>query len=434
MKIKIYFSVLFLTLSLLSLNSCKERVLDTPPFHIPEADVSDGTVITVAELINLAPNLPSPGIFLIDSNYYVKGVITGNDESGNIYKKLYIQDSTAAIAISIDAKTMYLKYRVGQTVYLKCKGMYLGNSYGIYQFGSIYNGGPGRITLSDSLLIEDVIMQDGLPDLESVPEPKTVEGVTGLSLTEDISKLVKVTNVSFVDAGVKLYANAGESYPERTIKDMNGNTMVLSNSSYATFAKDTLPIGSGDITGILGLYNGEFRLVIRDLNDIQFYEPILSELFASDPSTWTKTNVSGTGVWAFNSTDKCMKISGWVSGDAAANEDWLISPAFDISSAENPILTFSSRRRFNDTETEPMTVYITTNYTGDVSTTTWSKLSPALDTNTADSFTGWVVSGDVNLSAYTGSNVRIAFKYKSSSNTNGTASYWDIDNISVIDK
>jgi len=42
--------------------------------------------------------------------------------------------------------------------------------------------------------------------------------------------------------------------------------------------------------------------------------------------------------------------------------------------------------------------------------------------------------GDIDLSAYTGANIRIAFRYKSSGNGSGTATYWDIDDVYVIDK
>jgi len=432
MKLQIIFLIFTISLGILTLSSCKELELDTPPYHIPEADTSGGTMITIEQLKNLPPSpLPSPGIYLIDSNYFVKGIITANDESGNIYKKLYMQDSTGGIVLSIDAKDMYLKYPIGQTVYLNCKGFYLGNSYGIPQFGSVFEGGPGRI-ISDK--IDTIVMLDGLPDLSFIPDPKTVVGASGFS-TSDLSKLVKITNVSFQEAGTNLFANPGESYPERTVVDANGNTMVLSNSSYATFANDTLPEGTGDITGILSTYNSEYRLYIRDIDDIQMYTSILAEYFGTEPSGWDKKSISGDAAWIFNSTDLTMKINGWDGdGTGAGNDDYLVSASFDLSTAVNPILSFSSRRRFADTETEPMAVYITTDYTGDASTTSWTKLSATFDLNTTSSFTGWVSSGEINLSEYSGSDVRIAFRYKSSSDGNGSASFWDIDNVSIVDK
>jgi hypothetical protein len=71
--------------------------------------------------------------------------------------------------------------------------------------------------------------------------------------------------------------------------------------------------------------------------------------------------------------------------------------------------------------------YITTNYTGDVTTTTWSALPINLD----NSF-GWgfVSSGNLSLSSYVNQNVTIAFKYKGSSSDGST---WELDDIIVQD-
>ena len=133
------------------------------PAPIPVANYDETKLITIADLKNLAPNLPYSSVYKITDEYYVKAVITANDESGNIYKFLYIEDQTGGIRVPIDKIGLYKMYPVGQTIYIKCKDLYLGNSYGILQFGGIYNNGPGRIVLSDSLKIEDVVMPDGLP-------------------------------------------------------------------------------------------------------------------------------------------------------------------------------------------------------------------------------------------------------------------------------
>jgi len=342
---------------------------------------------------------------------------------------MYIQDETGGLELQIDKTSLFNLYPVGQVVYLRCQDFYLGNYGGIKQFGYIYNGGPGRIPTH---LVDSAIMLDGLPDIVNVPEPKTANGATGFT-TNDISKLVKLTNVHFQDPG-NLYANEDEDYPERTVVDANGNTMVLSTSTYANFAADTIPSGFGDIVGILSLYNSEFRLYIRDLDDVQMYDMLVSETFETDPSNWTKVSVAGVESWAYNATDTCMKINGWGTNTGVANEDWLVSPSFSLANAASPSFSFLNRRRFADTEPQPMTVMITDNYTGDVTTTVWDELSAILDPNTATSFAEWVSSGDIDLSAYTGANIRIAFRYKSSGNGSGTATYWDIDDVYVIDK
>ena len=55
----------------------------------------------------------------------MKAVITANDESGNIFKKIYLQDETGAIEMEVDQNSVYNYYPVGQTVYIDLKGLSL---------------------------------------------------------------------------------------------------------------------------------------------------------------------------------------------------------------------------------------------------------------------------------------------------------------------
>ena len=435
MKNNINALLAILTIVIFTTTSCVDKKYDKPKFEIPTVDTTGVTVITIEELLSLyLPSTQGTVSEKIDTNIYVRGVVTANDESGNLYKQIFIQDETRGINIQIDKTSLFTIFPVGQVVYLRCKNFYVGNYSGIPQFGYKYNGGPGRIPTH---LVDSAIFTHELPDLNNVPEPKTVSSVAAGTFTaNDVNKLVKITNVSFVkEAGKLIFANKNEVYPERTVKDAAGNLMVLSTSWYANFAADSIPSGSGDITGVLSIFSGANRLIIRSIDDVKMYKSIFSAPFDTDPTNWTKTNISGTGVWGYNSTDKCMKISGWVSGATTPNDDWLISPEFNLTSAINPIFSFSSRRRFADTETEPIAVYVTTDNTATASTPEkWVKLSATFDTNTTSTFGAWVLSGDVNLSSYVGTNVRIAFRYKSTANGSGTASYWDIDNVNINDK
>ena len=40
----------------------------------------------------------------------MKAVITANDESGNIFKKIYLQDETGAIEMEVDQNSVYNYY------------------------------------------------------------------------------------------------------------------------------------------------------------------------------------------------------------------------------------------------------------------------------------------------------------------------------------
>ncbi|MEI2750497.1 MAG: DUF5689 domain-containing protein [Ferruginibacter sp.] len=68
----------------------------------------------------------SPGTFdLITDDVIISGVVVANDKSGNFYKQLFIQDSTGAMQLLLDANSLYVTYPVGRKVYIKCKGLTL---------------------------------------------------------------------------------------------------------------------------------------------------------------------------------------------------------------------------------------------------------------------------------------------------------------------
>ena len=75
----------------------------------------------------------------------------------------------------------------------------------------------------------------------------------------------------------------------------------------------------------------------------------------------------------------------------------------------------------------PIEVYVTENYSGTPSTTSWTKVTPTLDTD-LNSFGGFVDSGQVSLKAFAGKNVVVAFKYTSVA---GASTTWEIDNFIV---
>jgi hypothetical protein len=429
--------LLVIFVSILASVGCVKKEFEKPEFKIPTADTTGGIMMTIAELkANYFNAVEDKSVNLISDSIFVRGVVTANDVSGNLYKQIFVQDETGGINIQIDKTSLFANYPVGQVVYLSCKGFYVGNYGGIAQFGYVSNGAPGRIPTS---FVDRCILLEGLPDLNNVPEPKTVEGCVGFVTSSDVNKLVKITNVSFViDPLEPIYAVRNENYPERTVKDAAGNLMILSTSWYANFAADSLPTGNCEITGILSLYAGTNRLLIRDINDVKVYKTILNEKFDANQSNWTTNNVAGAEVWTYNTTEKAMKISAKVSleDSGIANEDWLISPVIDLTSVITPKLDFTSRTKFVDVfNAEPISLWITDDYTKPFSE--WTKITANFDANSSDA--EWLSSGEIDLSSYISSytdlsKVRIAFKFVSAGNAEDTASNWEIDNFSINDK
>lgn len=155
-------------------------------------------------------------------------------------------------------------------------------------------------------------------------------------------------------------------------------------------------------------------------------EAIFSEPFDSGQGDFQIVNVDLGGltyVWEFSSQYSCMKASAY-SGHAYQTESWLISPAINLSEVATAKLSFSHACKYETNPTEEMTVWLTSDFTGDVATTEWEQIEIA---EYGSNF-NFVNSGSIDLSDYVGGNVYVAFKYVSSSSNAAT---WEVRNVVI---
>lgn len=150
---------------------------------------------------------------------------------------------------------------------------------------------------------------------------------------------------------------------------------------------------------------------------------------------WGNYSVVGSRKWHSRifSNNKYAEFSSFFSVAATDPNDeiWLITPAVDLTNSVNEVLSFDTKIRF--WQGECLTVYVSENYDGTqagISTATWTQLNPVLPTSSqADIF---VNSGNIDLSMYNSSNVRVAFKYVGSKQNNVTTTY-QLDNIKIFE-
>ena len=118
-----------------------------------------------------------------------------------------------------------------------------------------------------------------------------------------------------------------------------------------------------------------------------------------------------------------------MDGGRAANEDWLISKKIAIPTDYSTIsFSFESDGRYNSDPNVPsLEVYITDNYTGNVTTTNWTKKTVNLDTD-LNAFAGFVGTGKIDVTDFKGKDLVVAFKYTSVA---GFSTTWELDNFSV---
>lgn len=220
--------------------------------------------ITISELRtqNAAATQDVP--IIITQDQVLKAVITGNDESGNIFKKIYLQDETGAIEMEVDQSSVYNYYPVGQTVYVDLNGLSI-SVYGDEQQLGHPEGYLYRTPWED---FEKHVSKDGWANPENA-KPVVIDDISTINAAPDNYKfkLVQFTGVTFQNGGKGIFAPE-DGYGEENITDSHGNTIMIRTSNYASFAGNKLPEGKGNVTGILGRFRGTWQLTLRTANDV----------------------------------------------------------------------------------------------------------------------------------------------------------------------
>lgn len=246
----------------LALFAC-ERDYDAPLLTEPEY-TGPAANITISELRTENAAATDKAPIIITQDQVLKAVITGNDESGNIFKKIYLQDETGAIEMEVDQSSVYNYYPVGQTVYVDLNGLSI-SVYGDEQQLGHPEGYLFRTPWED---FEKHVSKDGWANPENA-KPVVIDDISTINAAPDNYKfkLVQFTGVTFQNGGKGIFAPE-DGYGEENITDSHGNTIMIRTSNYASFAGNKLPEGKGNVTGILGRFKGTWQLTLRTANDI----------------------------------------------------------------------------------------------------------------------------------------------------------------------
>ena len=148
---------------------------------------------------------------------------------------------------------------------------------------------------------------------------------------------------------------------------------------------------------------------------------------------WTTQIIIDTTNWFVDSFggDDFVKVTNYSNSQNVPSNTWLISPAVDLSSATQPMLSFETIMKWPGSA---LVLHISTDYNGTSNPTqqgTWTDIT-ALATWDVDNTTwgSWTPSGDVDLTSYISSTTYIAYEYLGSANSGST---WEIDNIKITE-
>ena len=257
----------------ISLTSCKKQ-FDTPPASVDPAIVANTTLASLK-----AMHVSSGSIDMINSDIIISGTVVADDRSGNLYKEIYIEDSTGGLQINLDANSLYGSYPVGRKVFIKCNGLVISDYHNtpfIAYKATI--GGVGSAEAIPASLIGNYVIGGSLNN-PVVPHVVTSANLTVASsqgwLNPYIGRLIQLNNYEFrsADAGqsygdTSYYKNSLDRYINTgcaTTQDID-----VRSSGYANFAGVSTPQGHGTILGIYAPYNTTKQLIIRDTTDVQF--------------------------------------------------------------------------------------------------------------------------------------------------------------------
>jgi hypothetical protein len=240
-------------LLLICIIACNKK-FDEPPAYVPP-DIAPDLTIRDLKAMHTIGNIEQ-----ITVDKTIAGVVIADDESGQFYKTIVIQDSTGGISVKLDGYDLYTKYPVGRQVFIKLKGLYIGDYNRLIEIGGGVDnsGSKPQVAGIASSLFDSYIVKG---TLNNVIEPKVVK-VADLNDSYQ-NTLIELDNFEFAAADtLKTFADTSlnSSAVNFTIKSCDGENIILRNSSYADFAGYNLPNGNGNITAVYTVFGSTKQL------------------------------------------------------------------------------------------------------------------------------------------------------------------------------
>ena len=316
---KKYFSIIriFILSLTVFLTSCvQDDVYSTPDLQGKCQDLTPTK--TIAEVKTAFANNTAT----ITDDIIIEGYVSSSDESGNVYKTIYLQDApenpTQGLVVSVDAVSTYTSFPQGSKVYIKLKGLAFGRYGNVLQVG--YNNiDPitntptfGRIP---EKLVANHLVRSCASKVKIVPKVITLASLTNTSTVDPlIGALVQINNAEFpINLLCNIYAPNGLTVNRQIVDPTMTtpiNSRVVRNSGYASFAADQLPSGNGTFIGILSKFNSDYQFFINRVSDLNMKG---ARLDGTTPSC------------TFNTTGKTMKtvaeVKAYFSGTLAQIPD-----------------------------------------------------------------------------------------------------------------
>lgn len=452
-------SLLMIVIVLLLCSCVKTDDYDSPDISFPDITITGDLTSIIAVKGNFDPATGEIYTFQ-NSETWFEGYVISSDAGGNFYKEIILQDKpedpTSGIQILLDDNSLYETFDIGRKVLVKLDGLSLGFNNGVLQLG-IQN-------LGDVVAIPNSLIQDHVFRTEVKKEIKPLS-VDIDDFSEELKNLyIRITNVQFDPNLVRtdnLYSFASNTVDQydgerQIISCETGTTSILSTSTFSDFKSLLLPTGSGRVEGILtrDFYDEHYVIVINTPdalnmtgercdpvyldcgnNLIEGSKFLLEENFDGVTSNttlnsrgWININVSG-GEKKFTPTlsagNRILRISAYNTIESPL-EAWLVTPEIDLDDTNNEVLLFDMLSSYDNGLL--MRVFITSDFTGDPRTTTWTELDANIPLGPSGANSNIFRESKIDISCLEGE-VWIGFRYQGAAPDKTTT--YDLDNIRI---
>ena len=399
--------------------SC-EKEFDTPPIK----EIPIGTIKTIADVKAMYTGVDTT----FTDDLTIRAVVVTDETTGNFYKETFIKDNTGGIKLRFKSST---SLSIGDSIRVQLNGGKLTSYNGML---SVDNLDPDN---------SNVILKNNVP---VSPTVVTLDQVTGALQ----GQFIQIDNVEFASNEIgTTWANAVTQFSvNHNLKDCSGNSVLVRTSGYANFAGDVIPSGNGSLIGVVGVFNNDIQIFIRNPNEILMSGarcsggggaacvPLagINETFSNqvigdvvNKNCWRAGNIQGSNNWLAgeNAGDKHAVATG---NPSSVQEMWLATPI--IQSGGNDLLSFTSAHQ--NILTSSLIVMVSKNYDGtNFSSATWTPITTTV-ASSSDAANVLVPSGSVTLasvlgSSYTGT-YAVSFK---ATMANNSFSKLKVDNVII---
>ena len=268
--------------------------------------------------------------------------------------------------------------------------------------------------------------------------PADASSLTSLTVSEFLAKADKFSRYRLTGT---VSGTVNATYCSFDLKDETGTVKVYTVNNASEWGSKIAVGGKVTLVGAYTLYTnsnaGSTTPEVVDA-DIESFEggssetpagdAIYSESFASGQGDWTIENKNLpeglSAVWAYNEQYKCMLASGYSNNENFDSESWLISPVIDLAGQASAYLEFDQAVNFfSDIATAKKQAVVKIREENG----SWTDLNiPQYPTALSWAFLN---SGSIDIKAYAGKKIQIAFAYTS---TSAKAGSWEVNNVKIV--